>query len=243
MEIAFDVLEPFERVARRRLQLEDFRPPCILVLLEGRGETGFGMHVAGKSDGTFKCQLGARADREMRARSRVAHEGEILVRPALAQHAREVDPSRAANVIGIRDQAVAVEMIGENALAGGDRLFLRHRAEAELVPGLLAALDDKRRGVGVELICVRPHPAVSGLLEDEGERVVEFLPGAKPHELASADIDIGLEHFFEDTARLRIQPIRRQHHVMAFHEGSRIVDLGLEFQLDSEFARALLQEQ
>ena len=56
---------------------------------------------------------------------------------------------------------------------------------------------------GVELVGVRPHPAVLGLLEDEGEGVVEFLVGAEPDELAFAHVDVGLEDFGEGRARAR----------------------------------------
>jgi hypothetical protein len=79
------------------------------------------------------------------------------------------------------------------AFARRDRFFGRHRIKAEAAPGRLRALDDESRGVGIELIGVRPDPAVLCLLEDEGESVVEFLMRAKPNVLASAHIDVGLE--------------------------------------------------
>src|SRR5260370_41940537 len=122
----------------------------------------------------------------MRAGRGVAQQGEVLVRPALAEHAREIDPGRAAQVAGIGYQPMAAEMPGEDLLAGRNRLLAVHVAEAPRRPSLLAAFDDEGRGLGLELVGVRPHPAVLGLLEDEGEGVVELLPGAEPDELAFA---------------------------------------------------------
>ena len=95
---------------------------------------------------------------------------------------------------GIRHQRMATEMLGEHALARGDRLLLRHVLEAPRVPGLLGALDDHRRRVGIELVGVDPHPAVFGLLEDERERVVELLVRSEPDELAQALVDVRAEH-------------------------------------------------
>ena len=120
---------------------------------------------------------------------------------------------------------------------------LRHVAEAELLPGLLAAFDDEGRGLRVELVGVRPHPAVLGLLEDEGEGVVELLVGAEPDELALAHVDVGLEDIGERRARTRIEPVRGDDEIMRFHVGLGIGDLGLEDQLDAELARAPLQQQ
>ena len=95
----------------------------------------------------------------------------------------------------------------------------------------------------LELVGVRPHPAVLGLLEDEGEGVVELLPGAEPDELALAHVDVGLEDLGEGRARARVQPVGADHQVVACHEGPRIVDLGLEDKLDAEVAGAPLQQQ
>ena len=54
---------------------------------------------------------------------------------------------------------------------------------------------------GVELIGVGPDPAVLGFLEDEGESVVEFLPGAEPNELVLAQFNSRLERVSEFVAR------------------------------------------
>ena len=93
----------------------------------------------------------------------------------------------------IRHQRVAAEIFCENLLASAAVLVLAHGAEAEFLPGVVGAFDDESRGVGVELIGVRPDPAVLGLFENESEGVVEFLVGAEPDEFVLPRLDAGLE--------------------------------------------------
>ena len=143
----------------------------------------------------------------------------------------------------VRHQRMAAEMIAEDALADGDRLLLRHLAEAEFLPRLLGAFDDEGRRVVVELVGVRPHPAVLGLLEDEGEGVVEFLVRAEPDELAFADVDLGLEVLGELPAHLRVQPVRRDDEIEVARIVGGALHLGLEAQLDAELARPRLQQE
>ena len=173
----------------------------------------------------------------------VAHQSEVLMRPALAQHAGKVQPGGAADVTGIRHQGMVTEMAGEDPLAGGDGLFLGHFAEAELLPSLLAAFDDERRRHRIELVCVSPDPAVLGLLEDEGEGVVELLVGAKPHELAFAQVDVGPEDFGEGAARPRVEAVGGNDEIMRLHVGPGILDLGLEAEVHAKLAGSLLQDQ
>ena len=178
----------------------------------------------------------------MRARRRVAHQREVHVRPALAQHAWKIDPGRSADVVGVGYQLVTAEMFFENTLADRDRFLLRHGPEAEFFPGGLAAFDDEGRGIRIELVGVRPDPAMLGLLEDEGEGVVEFLVRAEPHELAFARIDVGLEHIGESRAGPRIQAVGGDDQIVRFHIGSRVRRFGLEDELDAEFPSAPLQQ-
>ena len=117
-------------------------------------------------------------------------------------------------MVGIRHQRVASEMLREHALARGDRLLLRHLLEAPRVPGLLGALDDHGRGVGIELVGVNPHPAVFGLLEDERERVVELLVRAEPDELARARVDIRAEDVAVLGAHDRVDAVARHDEVV-----------------------------
>ncbi len=137
---------------------------------------------------------------------------------------------------------MAAEIFGEDLFADGDRPLLRHGAEAEFRPRLLGAFDDECRGVGIELIGVRPDPAVLGLLEDESEGVVEFLLGAEPRELAFAHIDVRLEVLRKLGADLRVKAVGRNDQIMGLGKARRAFDLGLELQLDAERASPLLQQ-
>ena len=137
----------------------------------------------------------------MRGRRGIAEQHDVLVAPALAQHAIEIEPGRSTQMPRIGHQFMAAEIAREDFLAGGDGLVDAHAIEAEPPPGFLRALDDERRGVGVELISVHPDPAVLGLLEDEGEGVVKFLVRAEPDVLAGAHVDVGLEYVAHALAR------------------------------------------
>src|SRR5690625_2197979 len=165
--------------------------------------------------------------------------------PAFAQHPGKVDPRRAANMVGVGHQGVTAEMPGEDPLAHRNRLLLTHLAKAEGLPGRLAALDDKGRGIGVELIGMGPHPAVFGFLEDEGEGVVEGLTGAEPDELAGAYLDVGLEVLGIVLARPRVETISGQHQVefAAQAVDGRLGNITLEAQFNATFAGSLLEQQ
>ena len=221
VEVALDLLEPLHRVARGRLEAEHVEAAGVLVLLEGGLEGRLGVQVGGERDGAVEGEAGAGADGEMRGGGGVAHQDDVLVGPLLAEDAGEVDPGRAADVPGVGDEGVAAELVGEDRLAGGDRLLLGHLAEAVGVPGLLGALDDEGRGVGVELVGVRPEPALLGLLEDEGEGVVELLPGAEPDELALADVDVGPEVVGVEGAGAGVEAVARHDDVVVAARAAR----------------------
>ena len=142
IQVALHVLEPFGGVPRRRLQLQHLDPPVFLIPPEGRLHVSI-VQIAGQGDGRLQRQLGSRADGEMRGGRGIAQEHQVLMRPAFAENAREVQPGRAPQMVGVRDQTLAIEMRGEDALAGRDALLLGHAFETESIPGLLRALDDE----------------------------------------------------------------------------------------------------
>jgi len=142
----------------------------------------------------------------------------------------------------VRHQIVPAEMALEDLPAGLDRLFLGHAREAGSLPGLLAAFHDEGRGVRVELVDMRPYPAMLRLLEDEGEGVVEFLVRAEPDELAEADVDIRLENLGIFVAHHRVDAIASDHQIIFAAIFLRRSELRLEAQFDAEFARPLLQQ-
>src|SRR5438067_2092333 len=130
------------------------------------------MKVVCERHRTFQRQLRSRADGEMSGRRRVAQQNDIAVGPALAQDAREVQPSRTAKMSCVRHQLAPAKFFREDLFADGVGFHLTHAAKAVSRPGLLAAFDDEGRSVGVELISVRPYPAELRLLETEREGVI-----------------------------------------------------------------------
>jgi hypothetical protein len=80
----------------------------------------------------------------VRGVGRIADEHEIAVMPALAQHAVEVEPRRAAQMPRVAHEPVAAQVFAEQLLAERDRLLRVELVEAVRLPGLLARLDDDR---------------------------------------------------------------------------------------------------
>ncbi len=117
-QIALDILEPFQRISRRRLQAQHFGAAGVLVFRKRRRKRRFGVEIIRHGDRAFHGKLGARADGEMRRSRGIAHQHDVAMRPFLAQHAGKIQPCRAAQVRRIRHQAMAAEIFGEDALAG-----------------------------------------------------------------------------------------------------------------------------
>ena len=138
-------------------------------------------------------------------------------------------------------EAMPAEVLGEDPLARRDRLLLAHAVEAELAPRRLRALDDEGRRIGIELVGVRPDPAVLRLLEDEGEGVVELGLRAEPDVLGEAHVDVRLEDMRQGVAHLGVHAVGGDHEIVAA-VGLEAVDLGLEAQLDAQRARPILQD-
>jgi hypothetical protein len=136
VDVAVDVLEPLGRVARRVLDLQHLDAAHRLVVLERAGE------VAGRrpmqrasSIASSRASLVPEPIEKCAvcAASPISTTGArpLSCDPALADDAREADPlRRAAQVRRVRHQRVAVEVLGEQLLAEGDRVFLLHRLEA-----------------------------------------------------------------------------------------------------------------
>src|SRR5664279_5746279 len=130
----------------------------------------------------------------MRGRGGITQQYDVAIAPPLAQHAVEIEPRRAAQMAGIGHQSVAAEITRKNRFAGGNGLINAHAIEACTSPGRLRTFDDKSRCIDIELIGMRPDPAVFSFFEYESECVVEFLIGSEPDIPAGAHIDIGLEN-------------------------------------------------
>ena len=170
----------------------------------------------------------------MRGRRGIAEQHDIAGRPALAQNAIEIEPGRAAQMLGVRHQRIAVrDMCAKIFSQARNASSPCHLVEAELAPGVFRAFDDEGRGIGIELIGVRPDPAVLGFLEDEGEGLVEFLLGAEPDIFAGAHVDVGLEHIGVRGAHARIDAVGADDQIVVL-VGIEALRLGFEPQIDAE---------
>ena len=254
--VAVHVLEPFGGIARGVLDLQHLDAAVRLIgskRFVHAGARGLGLaELARQVDGVFHRQLGAAADGKVRRVRRVAHQHDghapaldgFVVHPGVADHAREADPDgRAAQVFGVADQAMAVQVPGEQLLAKGDALFLAHLVEAVGLPDRLGRLDDEGGSVVVELVGMGLEPAVLGLFEGEGEGV-EGLFGAEPDEAAAARVDVGLEHVFVARADAAVEAVAGNHQVGAVLGGQRALvgHVGLEHQFNPQGAAAVLQD-
>ena len=176
----------------------------------------------------------------MRGVRGVADQHPVAVVPALAEHALEIEPGRAAQVRGIAHEPVAVEVFREQLLAEGDRLLVVGGIEAVRAPGLLARLHDHRRERLAELVGVDLEPAVRGFLEGESEGG-ERPRRAEPDEAALARVDVRLEDRRVALADPAVDAVRRDHEV-GIGEGRVVLDLVLEMVHDAELGAPLLQD-
>src|SRR5687767_10544524 len=112
----------------------------------------------------------------------VAQEDQLVIMPALADDPPELEPgSRTAQVRGIGEKRLSVEIFGEYSLAQFDRFCLIHPIEAQALPRLLRTFDDERRAIVGKAVGMGPDPAGFDLLEGEREGV-KRLRGAQPDE-------------------------------------------------------------
>jgi hypothetical protein len=192
VDIPRHIFEPFHAIARGALQLEDLDLALLMVRAERAVQIRGRGHVAGQGDGILHRELRARADGEVRRVRGVANQNRVVLVPALAHHAIEIEPRRPAQVIGIALQPVAAKIAPKEPLAERDRLFGVELVEPLRGPGFLPGLHDHRREILAELVGVDLEPAMLGLLEGEREGG-ELLSRAEPDEAALAHVDIGLE--------------------------------------------------
>ncbi len=171
---------------------------------------------------------------------RIADQHHVAVVPTLAMHAIEVEPGRAAQMVGVALQRVAVEITREQPLAESDGARSVEPVETMGQPGLLARLDDDRGEVAAELVGVDLEPAVLGALEGEGERL-ECLGGTEPDVAALAPVELRLEHGLVSQPGLAVGAVGRDDEVRVLESGLG-VDLVLEALPDSELRCALLQD-
>ena len=174
---------------------------------------------------------------------RIAHQHNILVIPLFANHTRELHPHRrSAQMGGVGNQVMPAQMLHKNPFTCGDNVFLRHMFEAPAFPSFGQALHDERRFISIELINMRPNPAVFSLFKNEGESAIEFLMRAKPNKFATAHINIGLEHLGIFAPHHRADAITSNHQIIVFAIFFGGFELRLKLQVHAQFAGTFLQQ-
>src|SRR4029079_9996249 len=122
IEIAFDILEPFRRIACGILQPQHLKSTFFLIATKGRSNIGFTVEIVGQRYRTFHGQLRSRAHRKMRGRGGISKQDDVLVAPAFAENTIEIEPGRTAQVTRIRHQLVATKIAGKDLFARRDTL-------------------------------------------------------------------------------------------------------------------------
>ena len=190
--IAGHVLEPFGRIARRRLQLDHLQPPALLVFLQRLVGATAAVQRFGQFDGVLQPQLRAGPDREVRGMRRVACQDQVAVAPLPAVDPPEVQPGVPLDMAGVAHQTVSAQMPREYLLKRPAAFLLAHFAESEPLPGVGAALGDKGRKAVLEAVGVRPDPALLKFPEDEIEGL-EVLLRPQPLEVVGPGLDFHVE--------------------------------------------------
>ena len=134
------------------------------------------------------------------------------------------------------------QMRGENLAAGFNGFFLGHIRKTPAIPGFGQTFHNEGRGVVVKLIDMGPDPAVLGLLEDEGESIVEFGMCAQPDEFAQPCINVGTEYLFIFAAHGRIYAIGGHDNVVVLAIVLGVGELGFKLHVHAQFPSAGLQE-
>ena len=232
--VALRLLEPLEAHLRGALQTLDVRPPLLLVGDERLLHLVVTLERAAERDRVLHRELRPRADREVRGVRRVADQHEVPVMPGPVLHRREVAPERA-----VLEEAVALELLGEQPLGEGDRLILVRLVEARAPPRGLRRLEDERGHRRVVAIGVDPPEAVVALLEDEREcRVRERR--AEPDELVRPPVHLGPEVLGVTAPDKAVDAVGGQHEVGAGVR-AEVGHLVLEAEDHAELRAAALQ--
>ena len=245
--VAVDVFKPLGRVARRVLDAQHLYAAHGFVVFERVFQVaGVLADAARQLNRIFQRELGARADREVRRVRGIAHQHHrrvvrVGVHPMPAYHARKANPlRRATQVRGVGDQLVAIQVLGEQALAVGDGVFLLHRLQPGRAPHLFRRLDDEGGGFVVKAVRMRLEPAVLGLFKRKREGL-EQLVRAQPDKAAAARVDIGLIRGGVLGADAAVQAIAGDDEV-GVGIGRVILHIGFKDELDALFFAARLQD-
>ncbi len=135
---------------------------------------------------------------------------------------------------------MAAQVLAEELLAEGHRVFFRGLCQTGAAPHLLAALDDPGGEVVLEGIGVDLEEPCLVLFEYEGEGI-EGLAGAEPAEAALAPIDRRPEVLGAELAHAAVGAVGAEHQI-GVAEGVEVRDLALEVELDAELAAPVVED-
>src|SRR5207244_7240012 len=87
----------------------------------------------------------------MRRMGGIADKNDVFVMPFLAQHASKLEPyRRALQMLGVRNQSVAVQALGKEFFSQRDRFRCVHLVDAGLYPVFFRRFHNERGPVVVE---------------------------------------------------------------------------------------------
>jgi len=229
------MLEPGERHVGGVLRLLDLLAARGVVHLQGLFDIALLAQCLIERNGIFHRELGARADREVGGRLRVADQDRVPHHPGLVGDRREIPPERA-----VVDELVAFELVGEHVLDHRQHLGLGEPVETEVAPGGFIRLDDPGGAIGLVLITVRNDQAFLGLAEEILERV-EWLGRAEPGEFVRAQVEARLEVLLVLLPDARVDAVGDDDQVRVLELGD-VLHVALEAHVDAELAPAVLQD-
>src|SRR5579872_3289235 len=178
----------------------------------------------------------------MRSMCRVADENNILVVPLLAKNPVELQPHRrATQVLGIRNQPVAIQSFCKEPFTKSNGPFRFHLVYACSQPVLLRRFDDERGPILIEAIGMQIKPAPLGLSKVESEGL-ELFARPQPNEAILPHINIRLKNGFIFSARDRRHTVRRDHKITLRGVLIRIGNFSFKHELDTKFGSTLLQD-
>ena len=144
---------------------------------------------------------------------------------------------------GVVHQRVAVQILGKQALAKRNAVFLAHLVKAVRLPNDFGCFNNEGGGVGVKLVGVHGKPAMLGLLKRKGKGVKGFLC-AQPDKAALPQFHIGLEGVGIAGAHPTVQAVagNQQVCVVLFGQCLVVLHIGLKHQVYTQGDTAFLQD-
>jgi hypothetical protein len=233
--VSLGVLEPLQRRLCGALKALHLRAPSRLVRPQrGRDVVRVFMKRIAQRDRVFHGHPRPGADGEMRGVRRVADEHDVATEPRIAPDGRELPPDAA-----VRDERVAVELLGEKAFEKCGGLLLVRAIHSRGLPRVLTTLDDERRAIRAVLIGMHAPETVIVVLEIKRERRKRFAR-AKPHEPIRPLIDRRVDAILKQPAHRTVGPVGGDDEI-GITEIVERRDFTFEAQIDAGCTRLLLQ--